>query len=131
MPDTKLADSSLLFSQALAALRKTPQDRLAFAGASKCFEVAFEYAWKWFKRQADDAGLEAYGPRDSIKAAAQLGFIQDLQRWERFLHARNLSVHDYLGISDKDFTEAMSDFERALAELRKTHLEAGSNGQKK
>jgi len=117
MRDTKLDDSSDLFSQALAALLKAPHDRLAFAGASKCFEVAFEYAWKWFKRQADDAGFEVYGPRDSIKAAAQLGIIQDIERWERFLHARNLSVHDYLGISDKDFLEAMSDFNRALAEL--------------
>lgn len=120
MEDTKLNDSAVLFSQALAVLLKAPADRLAFAGASKCFEVAFEYAWKWCKRQADDSGFEVYGPRDSIKAAAQLGLIQDLQRWERFLHARNLSVHDYLGISDKDFLEAMSDFDRALAELRAT-----------
>lgn len=118
MRDNKLVESSELFSQALAALRKAPTDRLAFAGASKCFEVAFEYAWKWFKRQADDAGFEVYGPRDSMKAAAQLGLIQDIQRWESFLHARNLSVHDYLGISDAEFLEAMSDFDRALAELK-------------
>lgn len=118
MRDNKLVESSELFSRALAALRKSPTDRLAFAGASKCFEVAFEYAWKWFKRQADDAGFEVYGPRDSMKAAAQLGLIQDIQRWERFLHARNLSVHDYLGISDAEFLEAMSDFDRALAELK-------------
>lgn len=118
MRDTKLHESSLLFSQALAALRQSPADKLAFAGASKCFEVAFEYAWKWFKRQADDAGFEVYGPRDTIKAAAQLGLIDDIQQWERFLHARNLSVHDYLGISDKDFLEAMSEFDRALTELR-------------
>lgn len=117
MTDNKLADSSDIFAQALAALRRSPTDRLSFAGASKCFEVAFEYAWKWFKRQADDAGFEVYGPRDSIKAAAQLGLIQDIQRWERFLHARNLSVHDYLGISDADFLNVMGDFERALKEL--------------
>lgn len=120
MQDSKLGDSSRLLSEALTALRKAPNDRLTFAGASKCYEVAFKYAWKWFKRQADDAGFEVYGPRDSIKAAAQLGVITDLQRWERFLHARNLSVHDYLGISDKDFLDAMSDFEKALAELRAT-----------
>jgi nucleotidyltransferase substrate binding protein (TIGR01987 family) len=118
MRDNKLLESSELFSQALAAWREAPVDRLAFAGASKCFEVSFEYAWKWFKRQADDAGLEVYGPRDSIKAAAQLGLIQDVERWDRFLHARNLSVHDYLGISDADFLSAMTDFERALAELK-------------
>ena len=63
-----------------------------------------------------------YGPRDSIKAAAQLGLIQDIQRWERFLHARNLSVHDYLGISDADFSDVMSDFDRALVELKVAKL---------
>ncbi len=120
MLDSKLDDSSRLFSQALAALRQAPNDRLTFAETSKCYEVTFGRAWKWFKRQADDAGFEVYGPRDSIKAAAQLGVITDLQRWERFLHARNLSVHDYLGISDKDFLDAMSDFEKALAELKAT-----------
>ena len=117
MTDNKLVDSSDIFSQALAALQRSPTDRLSFAGASKCFEVAFEYAWKWFKRQADDAGFEVYGPRDSIKAAAQLGLIQDIQLWERFLHARNLSVHDYLGISDADFLGVLKDFERALRAL--------------
>jgi|LakMenEpi03Aug12_release.lakeMendotaPanAssembly.Ray.scaffolds.fasta_scaffold1900707_1 nucleotidyltransferase substrate binding protein (TIGR01987 family) len=122
MQDNKLAESADLFSQALTALQKSPTDRIAFAGASKCFEVAFEYAWKWFKRQADTAGFEVYGPRDSIKAAAQLGLIQDIQRWERFLHARNLSVHDYLGISDADFSDVMSDFDRALVELKVAKL---------
>lgn len=117
MTDNKLSDSSDIFSQALAALRRSPIDRLSFASASKCFEVAFEYTWKWFKRQADDAGFEVYGPRDSIKAAAQLGLIQDIQRWERFLHARNLSVRDYLGIADADFLDVMADFERVLRDL--------------
>jgi hypothetical protein len=42
--------------------------------------------------------------------------------WERFLHARNLSVHDYLGISDADFSDIMSDFERALVELKVAKL---------
>ena len=117
MTDNKLADSSSIFSQALAALQRSPTDRLYFASASKCFEVAFQYAWKWFKRQADDAGFEVYGPRDSIKAAAQLGLIEDIQLWERFLHARNLSVHDYLGISDADFFRVLEEFERALGGL--------------
>ena len=67
MRDTKLDDSSDLFSQALAVFLKAPQDRLAFAGASKCFEVAFEYAWKWFTRQADDPGLRSTGRATQLK----------------------------------------------------------------
>jgi nucleotidyltransferase substrate binding protein (TIGR01987 family) len=115
--DKKLLESADLFSRALKALSDSPDDPLIFAGASKCYEVTFEYLWKWFKRQADASGFEVYGPRDSLKAAAQMGIIKDLDRWERFLHARNLSVHDYLGISDAEFTKVLKDFELVLKEV--------------
>lgn len=51
-------------TQALAIIIKSPNDRLAFVGASKCFEVAFEHAWKWFKIKADEAGFEIFAKRD-------------------------------------------------------------------
>lgn len=117
MQDKKLEEAALLFSRALKELLLSPKDKLAFAGASKCFEVAFEYAWKNCKRQADRSGFEVYGPRDSLKAAAQMSLLDNLERWERFLNARNLSVHDYLGISDAEFLTTMEDFDLALAEL--------------
>lgn len=117
MKDSKLEEAAQLFSQALRKLLESPKDRLAFAGASKCFEVAFEYAWKYCKRSADRSGFEVYGPRDSLKAAAQIGLLADPGRWERFLNARNLSVHDYLGISDAEFLDTMSDFDLALSEF--------------
>jgi hypothetical protein len=54
--------------------------------------------------------------REIVKSRVRI--IDDILRWERFLHARNLSPHDYLGISVRDFLEAMSDFDCALTELR-------------
>ena len=56
--------------------------------------------WKYFKREADQAGLETYSPRDALKSAAQLQIIHDLELWNQFLNARNLSVHDYVGMDD-------------------------------
>ena len=113
-------DSRLRLSFALLdeAMRECVADRgnaLRLAALAKTFESTFEYTWKRFKREADAAGLEAYSPRESLKAAAQLGLIKDLEQWNRFLNARNLSVHDYVGMDDKDMFEVVREF---MAEVR-------------
>lgn len=107
MNDEKLKHSVKLLDEALKILQKSPADELAFASASKLFEIVFEYAWKHLKRDADEAGYEAYNPRDVLKAAAQMRTIEDLELWKQFLNARNLSVHDYLGIDSKTFLSLM------------------------
>ena len=117
MSDAKLRESRELLRECIAALNLKPKDRLLSAATSKSFEVAFEYAWKALKRSADKAGMEVYSPRDAIKAAAQLNLIQDIKLWDSFLNARNLSVHDYVGISDRDFLPLVIDFEKALGAL--------------
>ena len=52
---------------------------LRLAALAKAFESTFEYVWKKLKREADQAGLEAYSPRDALRFAAQLGRIDDLE----------------------------------------------------
>ena len=84
---------------------------------AKAFESTFEYVWKAFKRQADEAGLETYSPRDALKAAAQLGTIADLDHWNRFLNARNLSVHDYIGMDDGDTVSLVQEFADEVRKL--------------
>jgi len=37
---------------------------------------------------------------DALRFAAQLQIIDDLDVWNQFLNARNLSVHDYVGMDD-------------------------------
>ncbi len=115
----KLQDSIVLFEQALDDFFTKRTNKLKFASASKCFEVSFEYTWKYFKREAENAGMEVYSPRDSIKAAAKLKIIDNLELWNQFLNARNLSVHDYLGINDEDFFEITKKF---LEELKKIEI---------
>ena len=122
MKDQKLLDALELFRQARDKLKKNPGDALCFAAAAKTFEVAFEYAWKAIKREADRAGLETYSPRDAVKAGAQLKLIHDVELWNRFINSRNLSVHDYVGISDRDFLEVMSLFLRE-SDLLKNHFD--------
>jgi nucleotidyltransferase substrate binding protein (TIGR01987 family) len=47
------------------------------------------------KAYAEESGLEAFSPRDSIRLAFQLGVIQESPEWFRMLEDRNLTSHTY------------------------------------
>ena len=68
---------------------------ILFDAICKRFEVCFEYTWKAIKRCADEAGQEVYSPKDAIREGVKLKLIDDLDLWMKFLHERNLSVHNY------------------------------------
>ena len=114
MSDAKLTDSAALLRAAIAELDLEPENPLRLAALAKAFETTFEYAWKHFRRVASEAGLEVYSPRDSLKAAAQVHLIDDLEQWNRFLNARNLSVHDYVGMDTSTFVGVVRQFSLAV-----------------
>ena len=59
------------------------------------FEFTFELFWKSLKAYAEESGLEAFSPRDSIRIAFQLAVIQESPEWFRMLEDRNLTSHTY------------------------------------
>ena len=59
------------------------------------FEFTFELFCKSLKAYAEESGLEAFSPRDSIRIAFQLGVIQESPEWFRMLEDRNLTSHTY------------------------------------
>lgn len=59
------------------------------------FEFTFELSWKTMQTLAKENGIEAFGPRNSIRAAAQLKLIDDPQEWFVFLDYRNKTTHLY------------------------------------
>jgi nucleotidyltransferase substrate binding protein (TIGR01987 family) len=117
MNDEKLIAAAGLLNSAWEEYQADPANPLRQAALAKAFEVTFEYVWKFFKREADEAGLEVYSPRDALKAAARLHLISDLNLWNDFLNARNLSVHDYVRMEDADFTEIIGKFKDEMARL--------------
>ena len=117
MKDEKLAKSIIDLKDALDFYYKNPKDKNHFAALSKSYEVCFEYCWKYFKREADLAGFEIYSPRDSIKAAAQMSLIVDVELWAEFLNLRNLSVHDYLGTANKNFLQLLPRYIEEIGKL--------------
>lgn len=92
MQDQQLKKAVSNLEKVLAAKKV---DDVLFDAICKRFEVCFEYAWKYLKRRADEAGQEVYSPKDALREGVKLKLIGDLDAWLRFLHERNLSVHNY------------------------------------
>lgn len=59
------------------------------------FEFCFELAWKLLQTGIRYKGLEAYGPRDSIRMGAEMGLLENPDAWLSLLEARNLTTHMY------------------------------------
>jgi len=117
MNDAKLQGAFDLLEAALTECDADPANPLRLAALAKAFESTFEYLWKHLKREADRAGLEAYSPRDALRGAAQLKVIDDLELWFEFLNARNLSVHDYVGMDDATVLALVRRFRDEVARL--------------
>ena len=67
MNDRKLLQSFELLEAALLECGAAPDNPLRLAALAKAFESTFEYVWKNFKREADQAGLETYSPRTVLQ----------------------------------------------------------------
>jgi len=90
-----------LFSDLKKAVNKLEQAALLPASeinrdaTIKRFEFCFELCWKLMQAILQENGIEAYGPKGSIREAAKLGLIDNPKIWLEFLKARNLTSHTY------------------------------------
>jgi nucleotidyltransferase substrate binding protein (TIGR01987 family) len=94
----KLRNLLRLLSTALSRLDLAlaqPVNEFVRDSAIQRFEFTFELFWKSLKGYAEESGLEAFSPRDSIRIAFQLGVIQESPEWFRMLEDRNLTSHTY------------------------------------
>jgi nucleotidyltransferase substrate binding protein (TIGR01987 family) len=113
---SKLKEAVEALEHAMSFIEKAKKDQFYFAGISKNYEVCLEYAWKYLKRRAIDEGLEVNSPKEAIKFAGKLKIISNVEKWLDFLDDRNLAVHDYLGMNDKDYLKTIQEF---LIEVKK------------
>lgn len=72
-----------------------PPTRLHKDATIKRFEFTFELAWKLMQTMVRYLGTDAYGPRESIRAAARYDLITAPEQWMNLLDARNIAVHVY------------------------------------
>lgn len=91
-------------------------DFILYAGIAKCYEVCLEYAWKFLKLRLEDEGLEAYSPKEIVKAAGKAGLVDNVESWIEFINARNFAVHDYLGVTPGEYLNLIESF---IVEVKK------------
>lgn len=107
MAKKRIADLEKAISQTEASIKKyqkeEEQRELNFLMLTKASEVLIEACWKFFKLKVEDEGLSAPSPKEAVRKAATIGLIDNPVKWLEFIDARNLSVHDYYGLSDEDF----------------------------
>ena len=59
------------------------------------FEYTFELAWKLFRKVARIEGIEVNSPRQAIRAAYDVGLLEDIDLWFELLEDRNRTSHTY------------------------------------
>ena len=98
----KLMKASARLSEGLASVR----DDLDRDGILKRFEFTFEQLWKTLKILLEREGIYAKTPREVLKEAFRLGWIEHESVFSDMLTARNRSSHIY------DFEETREIFEQ-------------------
>lgn len=84
--------------RAVTTLREVlsmPKSDVVRDAAIQRFEYCFELAWKSIRRCAQAEGLKVDSPAGAIRAAFQLGWIDDDATWLQMKDDRNLTSHTY------------------------------------
>jgi uncharacterized protein YutE (UPF0331/DUF86 family) len=77
---------------------------------AKQFETSVTYFWRMLETASMYQGTEAPGPRPSIQAAMQYGWIENAENYIEYLEVRNQAVHDYFEISDEQYFQIAINF---------------------
>lgn len=77
-----------------ALLEKTTNEYIRDATIQR-FEYTFELTWKTLKRFLKQQGVLVASPKETLRAAFQEQWIQNLENWFELLEARNETVHTY------------------------------------
>ena len=130
----KLEDSLRNLQSALEKLEdalEIPKDReLVLEGTIHRFEMLIELFWKTIKRALEYEGLHPKTPRDSVKEAFRLGWLDDEQAWLDMLQSRNTTSHVYLAeelaeANYEDIRKVAPILRRAFEDLKARYPEDG------
>ena len=91
------ADKRLLENavETLKAALAQPKNAFIRDAAIQRFEYVFELSWKTMQAAGTLKGISSRSPKDAIRRAFELGWIQDPEPWFKALDSRNLTSHTY------------------------------------
>jgi nucleotidyltransferase substrate binding protein (TIGR01987 family) len=79
----------------LAEALGEPETALVRDACIQRFEFAFELAWKAIQRSAAEEDMVCNSPRECLRAAFRLGWIDNDAGWMRMIDDRNRTAHTY------------------------------------
>ena len=86
-----------------------PKTDIVRDAAIQRFEFSFELFWKALKVHAESEGLRVVSPRDSLRAAFQLGLLEDDELVFQMLEDRNRTSHLYNAAMAEDVFSRIPD----------------------
>ena len=98
MTEADLGDVLSTWEKALTTLREALDlevSTIARDAAIKRFEYNFELAWKTVKHFARLEGETCNSPKEALKTALKLNWIEDDKVWLDILDDRNQTTHTY------------------------------------
>lgn len=97
----QFAKALIMLEQAAAV--PNPSD-LELEGMVQRFEYTFELAWKTLKDELRTQGVDAASPREVIKSAHKIGWLEYGEKWIDMPEQRNLMSHTY---DEENFRKAV------------------------
>jgi nucleotidyltransferase substrate binding protein (TIGR01987 family) len=124
---TSLEKALASLSRAIQRSQATPQDDELRDAVIQRFEYSYELCWKMLKRQLElesptPALIDGMSFRDLLREAAQVGMLQDVERWMDYREMRNITSHAYDDVKARNVYDAAIEFyddARALLEALK------------
>ncbi|MBT2694475.1 HI0074 family nucleotidyltransferase substrate-binding subunit [Bacillus sp. ISL-55] len=99
MSNRKLLQSVNNLEQAITrleeALAEDLSNSLLVDGTIQRFEFTIELYWKTLKRILTSEGIETRTPKETLKEAYQIGWLQNETAWLQMLKDRNETSHTY------------------------------------
>ncbi|MHA6250444.1 HI0074 family nucleotidyltransferase substrate-binding subunit [Oceanobacillus sp. CAU 1775] len=99
MSRRKVDESLINLENALKRLEEALQEKeinsLYIDGTIQRFEFCIELYWKTLKRLLTEEGIETKTPRETLKQAYAIDWIQDEAAWLQMLRDRNETSHVY------------------------------------
>lgn len=135
MSQRKLQDGLANLGKALANLERAitlPREQeLVIEGTIQRFETTIEIFWNVLRRALEMEGFVIRTPRESLKNAFAIGWLDNEQRWLDMLASRNTTSHQYLDekLIDRNYEDIKRNVPtlRAAFDLLRSRYPAGLN----
>jgi len=110
------------------ALKEDQQNSLVVDGTIQRFEFTIELYWKTLKRLLLSEGIDAKTPRETLKEAFQVGWLEDEKAWLQMLKDRNETSHVY---DEEMALKILANIKQYFPEMKTTFVKLKGRNERK